>query len=397
MKRRPCSNKRRDSRHLHPKFADPSRNLPEPSGTLPRNVHRNFPEPSGTLRNLVPQRAPSTAELIIGWRSPVLRCSQTNNPDPPIFGFGSCRNAFSVSLRTKKGPKKSAVPRNTTLSHSGSCKECLPCCFHIQTGPPTRARCLKIRPSVAFAPAGNAFPISRQVSKERLLGVSRAKKVPLCCCGYKETIAPPSNPLQAPFKPPFVPPSSPLQAPFTLKPPWSPFEAPLKPPWSPLEAPLKPPWSPLEAPLKPPWRSRPASPLQAPFVPPSSPLQAPFKPLWSPLEAPLKPPWSPLEAPLKPSWSPLEAPLKVSTCKPPSSPLRAPFKPPSSPLQAPLKPPWSPLEAPFKPPFVLSEAFMMVRPLEAPLKPFEAPLKPTLKPPFKPPFKPFEGEGYYQF
>lgn len=94
----------------------------------------------------------------------------------PSLGLAAARNAFSVSLRTKKGPKKSAVPRNTTLSGSGSCKECLPCCFHIQTGPPTRARCLKIRPSVAFAPAGNAFPISRQVSKERLLGVSPGQK-----------------------------------------------------------------------------------------------------------------------------------------------------------------------------------------------------------------------------
>ena len=113
----------------------------------------------------------------------------------PSLGLAAARNAFSVSLRTKKGPKKSAVPRNTTLSGSGSCKECLPCCFHIQTGPPTRARCLKIRPSVAFAPAGNAFPISRSQQGTPSWCLSRAKKVPLCCCGNKETIAPPSSPL----------------------------------------------------------------------------------------------------------------------------------------------------------------------------------------------------------
>lgn len=127
----------------------------------------------------------------------------------PSLGLAAARNAFSVSLRTKKGPKKSAVPRNTTLSGSGSCKECLPCCFHIQTGPPTRARCLKIRPSVAFAPAGNAFPISRQVSKERLLGVSPGPKKSLfAVVGTKK----PSRPLQAPCKPLHL-------------------EAPLKPPW----------------------------------------------------------------------------------------------------------------------------------------------------------------------
>ena len=99
------------------------------------------------------------------------------------------------------------MPRNTTLSGSGSCKECLPCCFHIQTGPPTRARCLKIRPSVAFAPAGNAFPISRSQQGTPSWCLSRAKKVPLCCCGYKETIAPPSSPLLgtcfASFRKPF--------------------------------------------------------------------------------------------------------------------------------------------------------------------------------------------------
>ena len=134
----------------------------------------------------------------------MLRCSQTNNPDQPIIGFGSCKERFLGFSPDQKGPKKSAVPRNTTLSGSGSCKECLPCCFHIQTGPPTRARCLKIRPSVAFAPAGNAFPISRQVSKERLLGVSPGQKKSLSAVvGTKK----PSRPLQA------------LQGPFTLKPP----------------------------------------------------------------------------------------------------------------------------------------------------------------------------------
>ena len=168
----------------------------------------------------------------------------------PSLGLAAARNAFSVSLRTKKGPKKSAVPRNTTLSGSGSCKECLPCCFHIQTGPPTKARCLKIRPSVAFAPAGNAFPISRQVSKERLLGVSPGQKKSLCAVvGTKK----PSRPLQAPFKPLHL--EAPLEAPLkvsTCKPPSSRLRAPFKPPSSPFvlsEAFMM--VRPLEAPLKP--------------------------------------------------------------------------------------------------------------------------------------------------
>ena len=65
-------------------------------------------------------------------------------------------------------------------------------------------------------------------------------------------------------------------------------EAPFKPPWNPSEgeAPFKPRSSLLEAPLKPP------STLKA-----SSPLQATLKPLWSPLQAPP----SEGEAPLKPS------------------------------------------------------------------------------------------------
>ena len=226
-----------------------ARNLAESSGTFIYHLHWNFWKPSGTLSRSADR---STAELIIGWRPPVLRCSQTNNPDQPIIGFGSCKERFLGFSPDQKGPKKSAVPRNTTLSGSGSCKECLPCCFHIQTGPPTRARCLKIRP---LWPSHQLETPSRSPAKSARNAFSvslQGKKSPLCCCGYKETIASPSSPLQGPF---------------TLKPPWSP----LKPPWSPL----KPPWSPLEgldlqaplAPLKPPWRSRPASPLQAPFKP----------------------------------------------------------------------------------------------------------------------------------
>ena len=57
----------------------------------------------------------------------MLRCSQTNNLTSPSLGLAAARNAFSVSLRTKKDPR--------------------------------RARCLGIRPSQVLAAARGVFPL----------------------------------------------------------------------------------------------------------------------------------------------------------------------------------------------------------------------------------------------
>ena len=63
-----------------------------------------------------------------------------------------------------RAANKSAVPKNTTICGLRTSWKRLPDLPPSQQGTPSR--CL-----------------------------SRAKKVPLCCCGYKETIAPPSSPL----------------------------------------------------------------------------------------------------------------------------------------------------------------------------------------------------------
>ena len=105
---------------------------------------------------------------------------------------------------------KSAVPRNTTLSGSGSCKECLPCCFHDRaankSAVPKNTTICGLRTSWKRLPdlpqsARNTFSVSLQGKKKPLFAVVGTKK--------------PSRPLQAPFKPPSCPL---LEAPF-LKPP----------------------------------------------------------------------------------------------------------------------------------------------------------------------------------
>ena len=186
------------------------------------------------------------------------------------------------------------------------------------------------------------------------------------------------NPLKSLSQAPFEPCSNPLQT--FPKPPWSP----LKPFWSPHQAALKPssPWSPLQAllkPLKPFW-----SPLQAP-------LEAPFtlKPHWSPSQAPLKPFWSPLEALLKPPSKPSPSSPLQALLKPPWSPLEALLKPPSSPLQAPLKLPWSPSQAPLKPPSSPWRLHKGEAPFKPPWSPLEKGLKPPLKPPLEAPLQAF--------
>ena len=67
--------------HLHQNFPEPSRKPPERSGTLMWHLHRNLSEPSATLRNLLEPCGTlpcdvhqNTPELIIGWRPQLLRC-----------------------------------------------------------------------------------------------------------------------------------------------------------------------------------------------------------------------------------------------------------------------------------------------------------------------------------